>query len=121
MYERSVIEFVEENVTLEVLVKRVFGRTAKRRNICATIVMTAIKNIGLIYRPQIDCVDIEVPKLTWWENLLGITEEEKIAKYIRKLEKKIKRNIRKGDTIESEIMRAIEERRKQFFATASLN
>ena len=118
-YEKSLIEFPEENVTLEVLVKRVFGVTAKRKRICATIVMTAIKNIGLIYRPQIDCVDIEVPKLTWWESLLGITEEEKIAKYIRKLEKKIKHNIRKGKTIESEIIRAIEERRKQFFSQAS--
>lgn len=118
-YEKSVIELPEEEVTLEVLVKRVFGVVSKRRKICATIVLTAIKNIGLFYRPQIDCIDIEVPEVTWWEALLGINEQDKIERYIRKLEKKIKRNIRKGKTIESKIMRDIEERRRQFFASAS--
>lgn len=118
-YEKSKIEFPEEKVTLEVLVKRVFEPTAKRKRICARIVMTAIKNIGLVYRPLIDCVDIEVPEITWWESLLGFNEQDKIERYIRRLENKIKRNIRKGKTLESKIVHDIEERRRKFFASAS--
>lgn len=115
-YEKSYIEMPENKITLEVLVKRI-SNSPKKKGVCATVIITAIKNIGLVYRPNIDCVEIDVPELNIIERLLGVTVEQKIDRYIDKLERKIRKRINKGKTLEEYIWRQIEERRKQFLAS----
>lgn len=115
-YEKSYIEMPENKITLEVLVRR--NGSNKKKGV-ATVIITAIKNIGLVYRPFIECLEIDVPELNLFEKILGITEEEKIDRYISKLERKIRKRIEKGKTLEKYIWEQIENRRKEFFSKAS--
>jgi ABC-type arginine transport system ATPase subunit len=75
-------------------------------------------DVGTVYRPYIDCQEVEVKPPNLIEEIFGITMSKKVEKAAKKLERKLLKRYEKGKSLKDKILSEIKQRREEFFRVA---